>query len=73
MAAESAAIRDEDPVFNVAGRTRERFSRWMVAHPDRHADDITEADIEEHDREWDRELARLAEEFLRSTGRWIDY
>jgi hypothetical protein len=73
MAAESAAIGDEDPVFNIAGRPRERFIRWMVAYPDRHADDITEADIEEHDREWDRELARLAEEFLRSTGRWIDY
>lgn len=41
MAAESAAIRDEDPVFNLAGRPPERFWRWMIAYPDRHAGEIT--------------------------------
>ena len=39
--AELAAIRDEDPVFNLKGRACERYMQWMMAYPDRHADDIT--------------------------------
>ena len=34
-------IRDEDPVFNLKGRACERYMQWMMAYPDRHADDIT--------------------------------
>jgi hypothetical protein len=39
--AELAAIRDEDPVINLKGRACERYMQWMMAYPDRHADDIT--------------------------------
>jgi len=39
--AELAAIRDEDPVFNLKGRACQRCMQWMMAYPDRHADDIT--------------------------------
>ena len=41
-AAESAAIRDEDPVFNVGGRPRKRSMQWAIAYPDWHADDVTD-------------------------------
>jgi hypothetical protein len=66
-AAESVAIRDEDPVFNLAGRPIERSDAWMVAYPDRHADDIIPADIEEHDRELDRERYQMLLALLHAT------
>jgi predicted GIY-YIG superfamily endonuclease len=47
IAAESAVIRDENPVFNVAGRPSDH--QW-VAYPDRYADDATGANLEEHRR-----------------------
>jgi hypothetical protein len=49
-AAELAAIRDEDPVWNLAGRPFERHMQWMIAYPDRHADDISHEDLEEASR-----------------------
>ncbi len=58
MAAESAAIRGEDPVFNRHGRPFERLQRWMVAYPDRHADDITREDIEQQRRDLDELCAK---------------
>lgn len=46
LEAESRAIKDEDPVWNSAGRNADRHMRWMVAYPDRHADDISDQELE---------------------------
>ena len=45
--AELAAIRDEDPVFNLKRRAGERYMQWMMAYPDRHAADITREQLDE--------------------------
>jgi hypothetical protein len=45
-AAELLAIRDEDPVWNMHGRPVDRFIRWMMAYPGRHADDVDDVEIE---------------------------
>jgi predicted GIY-YIG superfamily endonuclease len=58
-AAEGAAIRDEDPVWNLRGRPFERHMQWMIAYPDRHADDISREDLEEASRERNRALDAL--------------
>ncbi len=39
-AAELAAIRTEDPVFNMAGRPLERSLQWLAAYPGNNPDDI---------------------------------
>lgn len=53
-AAETCAIRDEDPVWNIHGRPIERRTQWQIAYPGKHADDITAEDIEQHRRELDQ-------------------
>lgn len=57
--AELAAIRGEDPVFNIAGRPYERWMQWAAAYPVAHADDIDldelNADLERMARNVDRE------------------
>jgi hypothetical protein len=71
-AAELSAISNEDPVFNIAGRAIERTIRGYVAYSaGKHADDVTAADIERHERHQDRlcaealaHLARLRAEAL---------
>jgi predicted GIY-YIG superfamily endonuclease len=44
---ELKAIREEDPVFNRAGRSLDRFFKWMAAYPDQHADDISDEQLAE--------------------------
>jgi predicted GIY-YIG superfamily endonuclease len=44
---ELKAIREEDPVFNRAGRSYDRFFKWMAAYPDQHADDISDEQLDE--------------------------
>ncbi|MGI8900685.1 MAG: hypothetical protein ACR2HA_07105 [Nocardioides sp.] len=39
-ATEATAIRDEDPVWNMAGRPMGRFMQWMAAYPNRDPDEI---------------------------------
>lgn len=38
--AELAAIQGEDPVWNLAGRSADRFVQWMAAYPDGNPDEI---------------------------------
>lgn len=45
-AAELAAIRTEDPVWNVSGRPYERYVRWMAAYPNGDPDTVDVAEIE---------------------------
>ena len=39
-AAELAAIRNEDPVFNMAGRPQTRWLQWLAAYPSGDPDEI---------------------------------
>lgn len=50
-AAELAAIRGEDPVWNNQGRNATRFYKWMMAYPSKHADDISDEELEAAQRE----------------------
>ena len=58
-AAERCAIRDEDPVWNIAGRPIQRRIQWWVAYLDRHADDIGPEDIEEQQRVFDTRITAV--------------
>ena len=68
--AELAAIRDEDPVWNMQGRDLSRFQKWMMAYPKQHADDITDEQVDEAARgEWVRkQLAHFTAEDRRRAG-----
>lgn len=50
-AAELAAIRTEDPVWNMSGRPMDRHFKWMLAYPKRHADEVTDEELERVMRE----------------------
>jgi predicted GIY-YIG superfamily endonuclease len=50
VAAELSAIRNEDPVWNIEGRPLERYFKWQLAYPDKHADDITDQKLIEDAR-----------------------
>lgn len=39
---EIETVEFDDPVFNKADRSQERYRRWLIAYPDRHADDVTD-------------------------------
>jgi hypothetical protein len=62
VAAECCAIRGEDPVWNMQGRPLDRFMRWMIAYPGRHADDVSDAEL----AEVIRQTAAAAEEYSRT-------
>jgi hypothetical protein len=64
-AAELSAISDEDPVWNRAGRPIERHQQWMLAYPDRHADDVSPQELKERLGERRRETDRLIAAALR--------
>lgn len=48
--AESAAILEEDPVWNVKGRPLARFYQWMAAYPDGDPDAVDPAEVVERAR-----------------------
>ena len=56
-AAELSAIRDEEPVFNLAGRPEQRSTQCQVAYEmGKHPDDVTHEDIEQSRREFNRRI-----------------
>ncbi|MGV0993427.1 MAG: hypothetical protein ACOYB7_14365 [Mycobacterium sp.] len=67
--AELAAIRDEDPVFNFSGRPQLRWSQWAIAYPaGKHADDITEAEVEDALRKAVAQIERVRSDYDAKTG-----
>ena len=48
--AESTAILEEDPVWNVKGRPLERFYQWMAAYPNGDPDAVDASEVVERAR-----------------------